>query len=84
LAVKILNADFAAASRNDRKNFCCSLEIDITLVIDVNKNEHLVSGCAVYNNHIRRHFLGVDPQAPRVEGGRDMLWPGRMWILPWH
>jgi len=40
LTVKILSADFAAASKNSGKNLCCLLKIDITSVIDANENEH--------------------------------------------
>jgi len=40
LTVKILSADFTAASKNSGKNLCCLLKIDITSVIDANKNEH--------------------------------------------
>jgi len=40
LTVKILNADFAAASRNSGKNICCLPKIDVTSVIDANENEH--------------------------------------------
>ena len=40
LTVKILSADFTAASKNSGKNLCCLLRIDISSVIDANKNEH--------------------------------------------
>jgi len=40
LTVKILSADFAAASKNSGKNLCCLLKIDITSVIDAKENEH--------------------------------------------
>jgi len=40
LTIKFLSADFAAASKNSGKNLCCLLKIDITSVIDANKNEH--------------------------------------------
>ena len=38
--VKLLSADFAAASKNNGKTLCCLLKIDITSVIDANENEH--------------------------------------------
>jgi len=40
LTLKILSADFAAASKNSIKNFGCLLKIDITSVIDANENDH--------------------------------------------
>jgi len=40
LTVNLLSADFAAASKNSRKNLCCLLKIDITSVIDADENEH--------------------------------------------
>jgi len=40
LTVKILSADFAAASKNSGTNLFCLLKIDITSVIDANENEH--------------------------------------------
>jgi len=40
LTVKILSANFAAASKNNGKNLCCLLKIDITSVVDANENEH--------------------------------------------
>ena len=39
-AVKLLSADFAAASENGGKNLCCLLKIDITSVIYASENEH--------------------------------------------
>jgi len=40
LTVKIISADFAAASKNSGKNLCCLLKIDVTSVIDAIENEH--------------------------------------------
>jgi len=40
LTVKILSADFAAASKNSGKNLCCLPKIDVTSIIDANDNEH--------------------------------------------
>jgi len=40
LTVKILSADFTAASKNSGKNLCRLLKIDITSEIDANGNKH--------------------------------------------
>jgi len=41
LTVKILSANFAAASKKTtEKNLCCLLKIDITSVVDANEKEH--------------------------------------------
>ena len=40
LTVKIVSADFAAASKNSGKNPRCLLKIDITSVTGAKENEH--------------------------------------------
>ena len=40
MTVKILSADFAAASKNSGKKSLLPCKIDITSVVDANENEH--------------------------------------------
>jgi len=40
LTVKILSADFVAASKKSGKNLCCLVKIDIMSMIDANESEH--------------------------------------------